>query len=913
MVAALATPGVALATPGEGLGAPVGGSAVRTSVTVALRPASTAGLAAAATRRGGDRAALARLLPEPTARATVRTFADQHGLQVSAGGGDGWTVRLSGAAAAVRDAFPGAGVPIELRNVAVGVGGLAPAGVWHRHAVAVRAALPGGLSGPDLRAAYGLSGTGSGAGQTVATVQFSGWSHSDLDTYATGAGLSVAPGQVTDISVDGASTTTPAYGGDVEAALDQELLLAAAPAARQRVYVGQPGGTDALAVFARIADEVAAQGISVVSTSWGACELDLPGSEMQAIETQLARITAAGATLLAASGDAGAFDCSRASAPDGRLAVDYPASSPSVVGVGGTHLTRSSAAGSGGWAEGTWWVPSGSSTGFLGNGSGGGASATFPLPAWQRGVAGVGPDRAVPDISSDGDPATGIAFYIGSAGGWVLGGGTSAGAPVQAGLLASGLSGLGPSTPGLGDIHAALYGAPASAFRDVTTGDNGHFAAGPGYDQTTGRGSPLWDRLLPALTGVTPTPAPSPAPTSVPLPVPLPSAGPVAGIPAANGPAPTATAPAGSFFHPLPPTRVLDTRSTSGPVAARDTFALTVAGAGGVPASGGTAVVLNVTVTAPTGSGYLTVWPAGAPRPTASTLNFRAGTTVPNLASVPLGVGGVVDLFNGSGGTVQMLADVVGYYSADASSGAFSPVPPRRVLDTRAGLGGATLPARGTLPLTVAGTGGVPSTGAAAVVMNVTVTRPGGRGYLTVFPSASPRPTASNLNFGPGQTVPNLVVVPLGPDGAVELYDGSDARVDVLADVVGWYGAGPAGTSGAFTPLTPSRVLDTRAASPLGGREVRPLPVAGAGGVPATGATAVVVNVTVVAPTGAGYLTVWPGGTDRPVVSSLNFTPGLTVANLVVVPLGADGTVSLFNGSGGTVHVLADVVGYVTG
>ncbi|MFC7489468.1 hypothetical protein, partial [Knoellia alttitudinis] len=146
-----------------------------------------------------------------------------------------------------------------------------------------------------------------------------------------------------------------------------------------------------------------------------------------------------------------------------------------------------------------------------------------------------------------------------------------------------------------------------------------------------------------------------------------------------------------------------------------------------------------------------------------------------------------------------------------ATAGGYTALDPARVLDTRGSVGGFNGQPVGpaaTIAVQVAGRGGVPASGAAAVVVNVTATKPTTNGYLTVFPSASTRPVTSNLNFSPGQTVPNLVVVRLGADGKVAVFN-SGGTTHVLMDVAGWYAAGPAGAGG-YTALDPARVLDTR-------------------------------------------------------------------------------------------------------
>jgi hypothetical protein len=380
-----------------------------------------------------------------------------------------------------------------------------------------------------------------------------------------------------------------------------------------------------------------------------------------------------------------------------------------------------------------------------------------------------------------------------------------------------------------------------------------------------------------------------------------------------------------SRYVALTPARLLDTRSgkgaPTGPVVAQGSLALQVTGRGGVPSARVSAVVLNVTVTAPTAAGYLTVFPAGATRPTASNLNFTRGQTVPNLVVVTLGTGGQVSLFNGSSGTTHVLADVAGYFTAGTTTpaGAFGALSPARLLDTRNGTGAPARAVAGAhgVDLQVTGAGGVPSTGVSAVVLNVTVTAPTQTGFLTVFPTGTTRPTVSNLNFVPKQTVPNLVIVPVSATGQVTLYNGSGGTVQLVADVAGYFRDGSTTFGGSFTPVTPARVLDTRngtgaAAGKVAAAGTVNLQATGAGGVPSTGVSAVVLNVTVTGPVAAGYLTAYPQGTSRPVVSNLNFLPGQTVPNLVLVPVGPTGKVALFNGSNGATHVIADVAGYIT-
>lgn len=246
----------------------------------------------------------------------------------------------------------------------------------------------------------------------------------------------------------------------------------------------------------------------------------------------------------------------------------------------------------------------------------------------------------------------------------------------------------------------------------------------------------------------------------------------------------------------------------------------------------------------------------------------------------------------------------------------FVPLAPTRVLDTRTGLGAPAVQpgAGGVVTLVVGGEAGVPAD-AVAVVLNVTATEAAGPGFVTVWPAGGRLPLVSNLNLErAGQTVANLVTVPLGAGGAVALYTLAPAHL--LADVAGYYELAASARAGRFQPApAPTRLLDTRtgvgapAARPGAGAVVD-LQVTGAGPVPVTGVAAVVLNVTGVDASAAGYVTVWPSGTLRPVASSLNLVAGDVRPNLVVVPVGADGRVSLYTQSG--THLLADVTGWFT-
>jgi hypothetical protein len=245
------------------------------------------------------------------------------------------------------------------------------------------------------------------------------------------------------------------------------------------------------------------------------------------------------------------------------------------------------------------------------------------------------------------------------------------------------------------------------------------------------------------------------------------------------------------------PTRILDTRPSSA-LAPQEHREIQVAGFGPVdPAA--TAVVMNVTAVTPTKAGWLTIFPSDQLLPGVSNLNFTAGQVVPNLVKVKLGVDGKVKIGNTNGctcaGFTHVILDVVGWYGPTATSGGLNAVTPARILDTRFGVPGANLRNTALAPqeqatIQVGGLGTVPQTGVSVVVLNVTAVTPTASGWLTLWPLGSV-PTASNLNFVAGQTVPNLVVVALAPDGTVQLGNGignsAAGFTHVIFDVVGWY------------------------------------------------------------------------------------------------------------------------------
>ncbi|MFJ9808156.1 hypothetical protein ACIRTB_07990 [Streptomyces sp. NPDC101158] len=246
--------------------------------------------------------------------------------------------------------------------------------------------------------------------------------------------------------------------------------------------------------------------------------------------------------------------------------------------------------------------------------------------------------------------------------------------------------------------------------------------------------------------------------------------------------------------------------------------------------------------------------------------------------------------------------------------GGFLPLQPHRVLDTRTGVGApkAKVGPWQRVSLKVAGAGGVPATGAASVVLNVTVTNPTKPGNINVAPANATWSPSSHLNFAAGETTSNLVVVPV-VDGKVDLMANTGGTVDLVADVAGYYTAGTAGS--AYQPLTPTRFMDTRSGTGVPKAKIGPggtarLQVTGVNDVPASGVTAVVMNVTATNVSSSTFVTAYPDGTARPGTSNLNVPAGRTLAGLVVVPV-VNGKVA-FTNRFGSLDLVGDVVGYYT-
>jgi kumamolisin len=363
-------------------------------------------------------------------------------------------------------------------------------------------AQPSSYTPPQVAQAYQWPATASGAGQTIGIIELGGgYRAADLKTYF--QSLSVPNPAITSVSVDGGKNApSNANSADTEVMLDIEVAGSVAQGAKIVVYFTpntDQGFTDAITT----AIHDMANKPSVISISWGGPESTWTAQAMTALDAACQSAAALGITITVAAGDNGSTDGLTGNN------VDFPASSPHVLACGGTELNAN---GSTIISEVVWNELANND-----GATGGGVSNFFPLPSWQANsnvptASASGGGRGVPDVAGDADPNSG--YNIRVDGQNTVVGGTSAVAPLWAGLVAVANQQLGAP---VGFIQPAIYAAKAAAaFNDITEGNNPAFSAGPGWDACTGLGSPKASSLIPLLAPAGTTPSPSPTPTPPP-------------------------------------------------------------------------------------------------------------------------------------------------------------------------------------------------------------------------------------------------------------------------------------------------------------------------------------------------------------------------------------------------------------
>lgn len=340
---------------------------------------------------------------------------------------------------------------------------------------------------PQVAAAYDYPTGVDGSGQCIALIELGGgYEDSDIQTYF--GQLGITPPTVVAVPVDG-GTNSPGdpNGADGEVALDIQVAGSIAPGARIAVYFApntNQGFQDAIS--AAIHDTT--NNPSAISISWGGPESSWAAASLASFDNSIQTAAALGVTITVASGDSGSSD----GVTDGANHVDFPSSSPHVLACGGTNLTVSNGVRS---TETVW-----NDLSQGGGASGGGVSSYFALPSWQSGAKVPAPTggqggRGVPDVAGDAAPATGYQILVDGQSAVV--GGTSAVAPLWAALVALVNQRTGRNA---GFINPTLYSGGETNFYDITSGSNGSYNAGVGWDPCTGLGSPDGQKIATLIT-----------------------------------------------------------------------------------------------------------------------------------------------------------------------------------------------------------------------------------------------------------------------------------------------------------------------------------------------------------------------------------------------------------------------------
>ena len=786
---------------------------------------------------------------------------------------------------------------------------------------------PGGGYGPaDLRSAYSLPTGTEGTGMTIAIVDAYDLpsAEADLATYRTWYGLpacTTANGCFHKVNENGGSTppstTAVGTGWDYEISLDLDMVSATCPnchivlvEANSNLYNDLGTGVNTAVTM----------GAMAVSNSYAGPE----GSAFNETYLDSTYFNHPGHAIVASTGDCG-YDCVGQFHGSVLNSVGYPAASPDVVAVGGTSLSGSVGSG---WTETAW------GNGYGGAGSG--CSINEARPSWQPAGA-CGSMRSEADVSAVADPATGVAIVLNGL--WGIEGGTSAAAPIIAGIY-----GLG-GTPTAGSYPASHLYSDTADLNDAVGGNNdvtyhtcpsGSLLCNGkvGYDGPTGLGTPsgilaFSNATVPgkpiALTahkGDSSASLSWTAPSSGGLPitgytvtqvgsgvVTCAMAGAtsctVGGL--TNGNNYTFTVHATNLVGDGPESDPSNTVTPATPTAPAKPTGVTALG--GVqsaavtwtaPDDGGSAITGYTVTSSPDGKQCTTT---GALSCSVADLTIGQTYTFTVIAHNILGPSDPSDPSTGvlviSGATYHPLA------------------APARLLDTRSSIGlGGKLVANTPRTFQVTTRGGVPA-GATAGTGNVTVTGETNSWAIYIGPTAIVKPPTSTINFSKGDVTANGLTVALSPGGTLSAtyLSGSGNTTDLVFDVTGYFT--PDTTGATYHPLTPARILDTRKNIGMAGKLIantpRTFPVRLHGGVPAD-ATAVTGNVTVTGSTNSWAVYLGPTAVVKPATSTINFKKGQVLANNLTVALSTSGALSAtyLSSAGNTTDLVFDVTGYYT-
>lgn len=381
--------------------------------------------------------------------------------------------------------------------------------------------------------------------------------------------------------------------------------------------------------------------------------------------------------------------------------------------------------------------------------------------------------------------------------------------------------------------------------------------------------------------------------------------------------APNALSAASSFsapggYHPLSPTRILDSRTGTGGVRTLGpnvTAFVPVAGRGTIPKSGVAAVAVDITVLTPARSGSVSVWAGGTSWDRSGTVSFTAGHTAQSQIIAPVGANGAIQVRNNIGATVSVVADVSGYFEPGASAGGYRLISRTRLLDTRT----RTLGARSTVAFQVGGIGAVGTVSqTATVALNTTVLNPAVAGSISVYDGSVAWNGSTSMTFAKGASDQGVLYRKLSPTGSLTLRNNTSTPIDVVVDAIGVFdGCGQ--SAGLFCSSGDYRSMDSRPYQDFyaqsdyqlqTGPQITRLPW--------QGVSAWVINLTLISPTSSGSVSMWTNG-HASAASTVTYTKGVTLQRSLIAPVGSDGSVWFHNYGNARMDIVVDVSGYLRG
>lgn len=387
---------------------------------------------------------------------------------------------------------------------------------------------------------------------------------------------------------------------------------------------------------------------------------------------------------------------------------------------------------------------------------------------------------------------------------------------------------------------------------------------------------------------------------------------------------PNAGAANGQYSTVSPPVDIANTATglggvPTGPLAAGGTITFSVVGVGGVPAANVTAVAVQITTTASTSGGCLYGFPSNGSM-TGTSACYSSNGPLTNMAILKPGPDGKVKLTNYGFGQTQIRISTQGWYGPAVGAGSFTVIAGARIVDTRTGIGVATaqIPANGTLTIPVVGQGGIPNTGVAAATLNLTAINATQAGTLTAFPADQSAPGTYTVSYQASQLTSGLAdvrVATSGTDiGKVKIKNAASAPVDLIVDVEGWTATGASPTGTGYSALAnPVRAIDTRSLPAYDAGQSVTYQIGGTNGIPASGAVAIVADITVTGQTGLGWIDAQPAGaTGVCATSDISYPNNQGATNLTVVPLSADGKLTITPCGFTKAQYIVDISGYYT-